>query len=204
MSVEVQLDGVFENEVELSKKNEVIEEKLDFVEEVLFEMERGSGDQYEFDKIETDLGQISANEEEIKADIENLKMQVQSENEVYNSLEVNLFALDGTMKDVLAEVAERRSDFRKLKVSIYEDQDKTRTSLESFNSTLGFLQENIEDLQEDFADTKTATIVLEARATKLEREMDDNYELFTGKFTDVNDKFEQIQNSRNDTIKKYF
>ena len=114
MSVEVQLDGFFENEVELSKKNEVLEEKLDFVEEALFEMEQGSGDQYEFDKIETDLGQINAKEKKIKADIENLKMQVRSENEVYNSLEVNIFALNGTMNDVLAEVAERRSDFRKL------------------------------------------------------------------------------------------
>lgn len=202
MSVEVQLDGVFENEVELSKKNEVLEEKLDFVEEALFEMERGSGDQYEFDKIETDLGQISAKEEEIKAEIDNLKMQVQSENEVYNSLEFNLFTLNGTMKDVLAEVAERRSDFRKLKVGIYDDQDKTRTKLESFNTTLSYLQENIEDLQEDFADTKTATIVLEARATKLEREMDERiYEVFTDKFTEVDEKLEQIRNSRNDLLK---
>jgi chromosome segregation ATPase len=202
MSVEVQLDGVFENEVELSKKNEVIEEKLDFVEEALFEMERGSGDQYEFDKIETDLGQISAKEEEIKAEIDNLKMQVQSENEVYNSLEFNLFTLNGTMKDVLAEVAERRSDFQKLKVGIYDDQDKTRTKLESFNTTLSYLQENIEDLQEDFADTKTATIVLEARATKLEREMDERiYEVFTDKFTEVDEKLEQIRNSRNDLLK---
>ena len=202
MSVEVQLDGVFENEVELSKKNEVLEEKLDFVEEALFEMERGSGDQYEFDKIETDLGQISAKEEEIKAEIDNLKVQVQSENEVYNSLEFNLFTLNGTMKDVLAEVAERRSDFRKLKVGIYDDQDKTRTKLESFNTTLSYLQENIEDLQEDFADTKTATIVLEARATKLEREMDERiYEVFTDKFTEVDEKLEQIRNSRNDLLK---
>ena len=202
MSVEVQLDGVFENEVELSKKNEVIEEKLDFVEEALFEMERGSGDQYEFDKIETDLGQISAKEEEIKAEIDNLKMQVQSENEVYNSLEFNLFTLNGTMKDVLAEVAERRSDFRKLKVGINDDQDKTRTKLESFNTTLSYLQENIEDLQEDFADTKAATIVLEARATKLEREMDERiYEVFTDKFTEVDEKLEKIRNSRNDSLK---
>lgn len=202
MSVEVQLGGVFENELELSKKNEVIEEKLDFVEEALFEMERGSGDQYEFDKIETDLGQISAKEEEIKAEIDNLKMQVQSENEVYNSLESNLFTLNGTMKDVLAEVSDRRSDFQKLKVGIYENQDNTRTKLESFNTTLSYLQENIEDLQEDFADTKAATIVLEARASKLEREMDEKiYEVFTDKFTEVGERIEQIRNSRNDLLK---
>ena len=201
MSVEVQLDGVFENEVELSKKNEVLEEKLDFVEEALFEMEQGSGDQYEFDKIETDLGQINAKEKKIKADIENLKMQVRSENEVYNSLEVNIFALNGTMNDVLAEVAERRSDFRKLKVGIYEDQDNTKTKLETFNTTLNYLRENIEDLQEDFADTKTATIVLEARATKLEREMDEKmFEAFTEKFKDIDEKLEQIRNSRNDLL----
>ena len=43
MSVEVQLGGIYENEAELSKKDEYIEEKLEFVEETLFEIEHGSG-----------------------------------------------------------------------------------------------------------------------------------------------------------------
>ena len=117
---------------------------------------------------------------------------MQSENEVYNSLEMQLNSVNATLNDVLEEVGERRSDFRKLKVGIYEDQAKTRESLESFNATLTYLGEETEALEEEFAHSKREMLLQE---TRMEKIVDEKYDDFTEKFREIDEKIATLQNS---------